>query len=82
MVRRLAPEDAEAYRTLRREALQREPFSFGSSPDEDRARSFELRPRDDGRSRRGIRRIAPELVGAVGVRGLPRKKTRHKAEIF
>jgi hypothetical protein len=42
MIRRLTPTDAEVYMQLRREALEREPYSFGSSPEDDRMRSIEL----------------------------------------
>jgi RimJ/RimL family protein N-acetyltransferase len=83
MIRKLTPEDAEAYRTLRHEALQREPFSFGSSPDEDVAQSLDFVRAMLSDSRQALFGVfVPQLVGAVGVRGLPRKKTRHKAEIW
>ena len=83
MIRQLAPPDAEAYSTLREEALQREPFSFGSSPDEDVMRSIDfVRTLLSDERQAVFGAFAPDLVGAVGVRGLPRKKVRHKAEIW
>ena len=43
MIRRLTSADATAFRDIRREALEREPFAFGSSPGEDFAQSVQLR---------------------------------------
>ena len=83
MLRKLGPEDVEALLQLRLEALTREPFSFGSSPGEG-----VMQVRDSVRAMLNDPRQAvfgvfdPDLVGSVGVRGLPQKKTRHKAEIW
>jgi RimJ/RimL family protein N-acetyltransferase len=83
MIRQLGPEDVEALLQLRLEALTCEPCSFGSSPGEGVTQA-----RDSIRAILGDPRQAvfgvfdPDLVGSVGVRGLPQKKTRHKAEIW
>ena len=68
---------------IRREALEREPFSFGSSPGEDFAQSraqVDVLLADSHTAVFG--EFDPELVGIVGIRRPTRKKTRHKAEIW
>jgi RimJ/RimL family protein N-acetyltransferase len=83
MIRRLTPIDAEVYMQLRREALEREPYSFGSSPADDRMRSIELvREILDDSSHAVFGASMPGLVGAVGIQRLTRKKTAHKAELW
>jgi RimJ/RimL family protein N-acetyltransferase len=84
MIRRLLPDDADAYAELRREALELEPLSFGSSPDEDIVQSFDSVGggllSDPRQAVFGA--FEPGLVGVVGIRALPRRKLRHKAEIW
>ena len=68
---------------IRREALEREPTAFGSSPGEDFARSDDQVQRllsDANTAVFGA--FDPELIGIVGVRRQTRKKTRHKADIW
>ena len=83
MIRKLVPEDVEALLQLRLEALTCEPFSYGSSPDEGamQARDFIRAMLSDPRQA-VFGAFDPDLVGSVGVRGLPQKKARHKAEIW
>jgi GNAT superfamily N-acetyltransferase len=83
MIRRLTPADAEAYAELRREALELEPYSFSSSPGDDRMRSMELVRETLGSSSQAVfGALMPELVGTVGIQRLTRKKVAHKAEIW
>ena len=83
MIRKLLSEDVEALVQLRLEALTCEPFSFGSSPDEDVTQTRDLVRAMLSDPRQAVFGVFdPGLVGSVGVRGLPRKKARHKAEIW
>ncbi len=83
IVRRLVESDATAYFELRGEALEREPFAFGSSPDDDRFRSVEaVREMLRDPSHLVIGAFTPELAGAVGVRREMRAKLRHKAVLW
>jgi GNAT superfamily N-acetyltransferase len=83
MIRQLTPEDAERYMRIRREALEREPFSFGSSPDEDVTKTRDFTAAMLGDPRQAVFGVFdPELVGCVGVRGLSKRKERHKGEIW
>ena len=83
MIRRLVASDVQAYVALRGEALDREPFAFGTSPGEDIARSV-------ARARRMLAdpqnavfgAFEPSLAGMVGVRRQARKKLHHKAEVW
>ena len=77
------PADAELYMQLRREALEREPFSFSSSPDDDRMRSLEfVRDTLDNSHGAVFGAFVPELVGTAGISRLTRKKVAHKAEVW
>jgi GNAT superfamily N-acetyltransferase len=83
IVKRLAESDAAEYFALRREALEREPYAFGSSPDDDRFRSVELVRESLADSEQAIvGAFANGLVGAVGIRRLTRLKLRHRAELW
>jgi len=83
LIRRLTPDDAESYRLLRQEALKREPFSFGSSPEDDRLRTIDLvRGTLNDPAHAVFGAFAPELAGAVGVRRETRVKLRHKAVLW
>ena len=81
--RRLAEADAVEYLALRREALEREPFAFGSSPDDDRLRSVELvREMLLDADQAVIGAFASDLIGTVGVGRMNRRKVRHKAQLW
>jgi GNAT superfamily N-acetyltransferase len=83
MIRRLTPADAEVYAQLRREALELEPYSFSSSPGDDRMRSIEfVRDTLEGSSQAVFGALMPQLVGTVGIQRLTRKKVAHKAELW
>jgi GNAT superfamily N-acetyltransferase len=83
LIRRLTIDDAVSYHGLRREALKREPFSFGSSPEDDRLRTLDLaRGILEDPTHVVIGAFAPELAGAVGVRRETRLKLRHKAVLW
>jgi ribosomal protein S18 acetylase RimI-like enzyme len=82
-IRRLAPTDAPAYRTLRLRALREHPEAFTSSHEEDAALPVEqavqrlgsLQQRFWGALEDG------ELLGIVGLERKPRAKERHKAVV-
>jgi RimJ/RimL family protein N-acetyltransferase len=81
MIRRLVSDEAEAYVQLRREALEREPYSFGSSPEE--APSVETIHETLGKPDTAIfGAFKPDLVGVVGIHRLTRKKVSHKVELW
>ncbi len=83
MVRRLVDADADAYFELRREALEREPYAFGSSPGYDRFRSVvQVREALADPNQAVIGAFAPELIGAVGVRRHTLPKLHHKADVW
>jgi ribosomal protein S18 acetylase RimI-like enzyme len=82
-VRRLVLADAADYFELRREALEREPYAFGSAPSDDRFRLIEpVREALTDSDQAIIGAFAPALIGAVGVRRLTRIKLRHRAELW
>jgi ribosomal protein S18 acetylase RimI-like enzyme len=82
-VRRLVVADAAQYFQLRREALELEPYAFGSAPDDDRFQSMEVVREALADSEQAIiGAFAPALVGSVGVRRLTRIKVRHRAELW
>lgn len=83
MIRRLVASDVEAYVAIRREALEREPFAFGSSPGEGVAHSIgEARTMLDDRQQAVFGAFDFDLAGIVGVRRQSRRKLRHKAELW
>ena len=83
IVRKLHLADAAEYFDLRREALEREPYAFGSSSSDDRFRSIEpVREALVDAEQAIIGAFAPELIGAVGIRRLTRAKLRHRAELW
>ena len=83
MIRRLVASDAEGYIVVRSEALECEPFAFGTSAGEDIARSVvRARRMLADRQNAVFGAFDPDLVGVVGVRRQSRKKLRHKAELW
>jgi ribosomal protein S18 acetylase RimI-like enzyme len=83
MVRRLTLEDAGRFQALRREALDREPFAFGSSLEDDRFRSADLvREMLLDAEQAVFGAFDPDLVGMAGVLRLNRRKLRHKAQLW
>lgn len=83
-IRRLVPADADAFMALRREALTREPLSFGASPEDDRALdpNFVHRALDAAASDPTYGAFAPALVGSVGLYRPDEKKAAHKAQLW
>lgn len=84
-VRRLGVDDAPALHAMRREALERHPFAFSSSPEEDRFRTLEavvaaLEPAP-GRAVLGAF-DGGTLIAMGGLMRQPRAKHRHKAGIW
>ena len=80
-----AAADADAFRSLRLEALLNAPAAFASSYEDEVARSLvdvagRLTPGHDGVTLGAF--VAERLVGTVGVRRLPRRKERHEAFIW
>ena len=83
IIRPLTPQDAPAYVVIRREGLEQEPFSFASSPEDDRSRSVEwVQARLGERNQAIIGAFGPGLVGVVGVFREETVKARHKAHIW
>jgi len=89
LVRPLADADAntdadiDAYVLLRREMLQREPFAFGSSPEDDRISADFLRTalRSPDSAIIGCFR-GGQLIAAAGLVREPKLKARHLATIY
>lgn len=83
-IRRLGPDDAPAVVTLRREALDREPFAFGASPLEDSMLSADhvraLLTSPDPHAMFG-HFSGTDLTGMVGLRREPGAKRRHRASV-
>ena len=83
IIRALTPADAEPYLPVRREALEMEPFAFGSSPEDDRASSIEfLRTAFARTDQATFGAFAPGLVGTVGISRDGTRKGAHKALIW
>ena len=83
MIRRLLPSDADAVLRIRREALEREPFAFSSSPAEDRmlvSGALEEYLAVPGRAMFGA--LEPTLVGMAGIIREDSAKSRHKARLW
>jgi RimJ/RimL family protein N-acetyltransferase len=84
MIRELNDEDAEAYVTLRREALLESPLAFASSPADDLAVSPEAVREQLRRAPASIiiGAFRPQIVGAVGLYRDRHLKSSHKAHIW
>lgn len=84
VIRALGLEDVDRFMALRREALERAPSAFMSSPEDDRARergASEVILSPGGRQA-VFGAFAPELVGLVGVMREEKRKGAHKAFIW
>jgi ribosomal protein S18 acetylase RimI-like enzyme len=82
-IRALSPEDAGAYQLLRREALEDAPFAFGSSPEDDRARSIDfVRAMLADPDQRICGAFVPHLAGIVGIYRDRHAKSAHKAHLW
>ncbi len=84
-IRRLVPADADALRLLRMEALTTAPEAFGSSPEEEEARSMDLvRSRLDASIADAVfgAFAGDELVGMAGFALSQGIKKRHKGVLW
>src|SRR5262249_18272829 len=84
-VRKLDSDDAEAWASLRQEALEAHPLAFGASIPEDPktlAESFLTRLTSNEESAVFGAFTGDSLIGIVGVRRNPGGKERHKAFIW
>lgn len=85
-IRLLTEADVPAYLALRIEALEREPYAFARSPEDERAhtpesRAARLRARDEGNFVLGVF-TDTALVGMVGLVREPSLKMQHKASVW
>lgn len=83
LVRRLTPEDAESFMSLRHMALEDAPSAFGSSPEDDRANSIDFVHdafADPDQAVFGA--FAGALVGIVGIYRDRGAKGSHKINIW
>ncbi|MFP2931984.1 GNAT family N-acetyltransferase [Pyxidicoccus sp. 3LG] len=83
-IRRLRPDEAEAFWALRLRSLREHPEAFGASLEEDSARPMEaVRARLDGASQCVLGAFEGErLVGVVGLRREDSQKLAHKALVW
>jgi len=84
-IRRLVPADADAFRTLRLEALTTAPEAFGSSPEEEAARPMDLvRSRLDAALPDAVfgAFAGDDLVGIAGFALSQGIKKRHKGLLW
>lgn len=82
-IRRLEPADAGLYVPLRRQALEQEPFSFASSPEDDRAGSVDFVSESLAKPDQAILgAFDTTLVGVVGIFRDHHHKAAHKAHIW
>src|SRR5258705_13202750 len=83
VVRQLVPDDAAAYIEVRCEALEREPFAFAASREDDRAGSPAfVREAFASPDRATFGAFSPALLGIVGVGQDAHRKASHKAHVW
>jgi nucleoside-diphosphate-sugar epimerase/GNAT superfamily N-acetyltransferase len=84
VIRRIRPDEAEAFWALRLRALKEHPESFGTSPDEDAAMPLEtVRARLEGGWNVVLGAFdGPRLVGMLGLRREERRKRAHTARVW
>jgi ribosomal protein S18 acetylase RimI-like enzyme len=85
-IRKLTEADAEAFRALRLEGLRRHPLAFGSSYEEEAARSLEEWKARLGRDAREAFVAGAwqgeRLAGTAGFYRITQRKARHKSHIW
>jgi ribosomal protein S18 acetylase RimI-like enzyme len=83
MIRKLLLADANAVLRLRREALEREPLAFSSSPTEDRVQVSGAVEEYWAHPTKAIfGAFAPDLIGMAGIVQEEGAKSRHKAQLW
>ena len=84
IIRKLTPEDAEAFVALRHEMLTDNPLAFGSSPEDDRVGDVgKVREILGGGAHHVIfGAFAPDLAGCVGVACASQRKAAHIAMVW
>jgi ribosomal protein S18 acetylase RimI-like enzyme len=84
VIRRIHPDEAEAFWALRLRALKEHPESFGTSPDEDAALPLEtVRARLGGGGNVVLGAFdGTRLVGMLGLRREERRKRAHTARVW
>lgn len=85
-IRKLGPEDAEAFAAVRLEALKNDPDAFGSTYDDEKYRPMEewrarLSPGNEGENGYFGAFADGEIVGTIGYFRHKGTKARHKAAI-
>ncbi len=83
MIRKLLLADADAVLRLRREALEREPLAFSSSPTEDHVQAGgALEEYLAHRTKAIFGAFEPDLIGMAGIAQEEGAKSRHKARLW